>query len=169
MSLSKNIIYDSDGVKKSNFDFHTKQLEIVSLNLGDFNSRLGSNIKLNYNHIWNVFLLESSNQQYGDVFVRHISHYLAFYNDDEWLESFFVQKDLFSIQSVMFNLFYHIKDDVEYFKQNDELNSELNLFLKRFDNSYFPLGILSKEGSLYYSQEVQKIVDKLKSVLYLLD
>jgi hypothetical protein len=169
MSLSKNIIYDSDGVKKSNFNFHTKQLEIVSVNLDDFNSRLGSDIKLNYNHIWNVFLLESSNQQYGSVFVRHISHCLAFHNDKNWEEPFFIQRDLYHIKNTMINLFYHIKDDVEYFKQNDELNSELNLFLKRFDNNYYPLGILSDNGQEYYSQECEKIVDKLKSVLHLLD
>ena len=168
MSVSKNIIYDSEAIKKYEFEFHTKQLEIVSLNLDDFNSRLNSNIKLHYNHIWNAFLLETTDEIYGDVFSRHIFHCLAFHNDNKWSESFFIQKDLFNIQSVMFNLFYHIKDDTEYFKQNKELNSELNLFLKRFDNNYYPLGILSKQGQSYYKEDCQKIVDKLKTILHLL-
>ncbi|KAB5491765.1 MULTISPECIES: hypothetical protein [Flagellimonas] len=169
MKLSQNIIYDSKGVQESNFEFHTKQLEIVSLNLDDFNSRLKSNIKLNYNHKLNVFLLESDNEQYGGVFVRHIAHCLAFYNDDNWVEDSFIIRDLYNIRNTMINLFYHIKYDVDHFKQDDSLNSELRLFIGRFDNEYCPLGILSPNGSQYYKQEVQKIVDELKSVLHFLD
>ena len=168
MSLSKNILYDS-GAVDSNMEFHTKQLEIVSLNLDDFNKRLNSDIKLRYNHIWNAFLLESTNEKYGDVFVRHISHCLAFYNDENWSEEFFIQRDLFNINSTMINLYYHIKDNVDYFKQNEELNSELNLFIKRFDNGYRPLGILSNDGAVYYKKQIEAIVNNLKSVLNLLD
>lgn len=168
MIISKNIIYDSEAIKSSEFNFHTKQLEVVSLNLDDFNTRLKCNIKLHYNHIWNVFLLESTDEVYGDVFSRHISYCLSFFNNENWEEQFFIQKDLFSIRSVMFNLYYHIKDDTQYFKQNEELNYELNLFLKRFDN-YYPLGILSTQGQVFYKEECQKIIDKLKSVLHLLD
>jgi|26BtaG_2_1085354.scaffolds.fasta_scaffold08032_3 hypothetical protein len=168
MSLSKNIIYDSDKIS-SDSDFYTKQLEIVSLNLDDFNKRFNSDILLRYNHNWNTFLLESPNERYGDVFVRHISYCLAFHNDENWSEEVFINRDLINIKSVMFNLYYHIKDDVDYFKQNEDLISELNLFLKRFDNSYSPLGILSNKGSVYYKNELNIIVSKLKSVLHLLD
>jgi hypothetical protein len=168
MEISKNIIYDSEAIKDSEFKFHTKQLEIVSLNLDDFNLRLNSNIKLHYNHIWNVFLLESKNEIYGDVFSRHISHCLAFFNDENWSEGMFIYRDLYNIKNVMINLLYHIKDNVESFKNNDVLMSELNLFLKRFSN-YHPLGILTQSGEAFYKEESQKIVNELNSVLYLLD
>ena len=46
--------------------------------------------------------------------------------------------------------------------------SELNLFLKRFSD-YNPLGILTESGEVFYKEESQKIVNELKSVLYLLD
>jgi len=169
MYISQNIIYDKEAIKTSDYEFHTKQLEIVSLNLDDFNSRLNSNIKLHYNHIWNAFLLESNNEIYGDVFSRHISYCLGFFNDKGLLESSFIQKDLFTIKSVMFNLFFHIRDDFDYFKQSEELKLELHLFLKRFDNNYCPLGILSNEGQIYYKEECKKIVDKIKSILYKLN
>jgi len=168
MTISKNITYDFEAIKKSEFEFYTKQLEIVSLNLDDFNLRLSSDIKLHYNHIWNVFLLESPNEIYGDVFSRHIAHCLAFYNDENWSEEVFIFKDLFHIKNGMINLYYHINDNSENFKNNDELIKELNLFLKRFYN-YYPIGILSKQGERYYQNECQKILDKLKTILHLLD
>lgn len=168
MTISKNITYDSEAIKNSEFNFHTKQLEIVSLNLDNFNSRLKCDIKLHYNHIWNVFLLESKNEKYGDVFSRHISHCLAFFNDKNWSEELFIYRDLYNIKNVMLNLFYHIKDDAENFKKNDILIDELNLFLKRFSN-YHPLGILTNNGEKFYKEESQKIVDELENILHLLD
>ena len=168
MIISKNIIYDSEAVKNSEHNFHTNQLEVVSLNLDDFNSRFNSNIILQYNHIWNVFLLQTKNELYGNIFSRHISYCLAFYNDANWDEVSFISKDLRLIEDVMFNLYYHITQRTESFKMNDELNSELNLFIKRYDN-FFPLGILSKMGEIYYRKELQIIVDKLKSVFIHLD
>lgn len=167
MQVSKNIIYDLEAVKNFQIEFHTEQLEIVSINLDDFNKRLNCNIKLHYNHIWNAFLLESKNEKYGDVFSRHISHCLAFFNDKNWEESLFINKDLKSIYDVMFNLHYHITQRTEYFKMSEDLQSELSLFIKRYDN-FFPLGILSKEGEIFYKAELQKIVDKLQSVLHYL-
>ena len=168
MTISKNIIYDSEAIKNSEFEFHTKQLEIVSLNLDDFNSRLNSNIKLHYNYIWNAFLLESKNEKYGNVFSRHISHCLAFFNDDNWSEEMFIYKDLFQIKNGMINLYYHIKKDPKWFKTDEDFSSELFLFIKRFDN-YYPIGILSKQGERYYQIECQKILDELKTILHLLD
>lgn len=168
MHISKNIVYDSEAIKTSDYEFHTKQLQIVSLNLDDFNLRLNSNIKLHYNHIWNAFLLESTDEVYGDVFSRHIAHCLAFYNDKNWTEDSFIYKDLFHIDNEMINLHYHINKDVEWFKTNEDLCRSLNLFIKRFDN-YYPLGILSTQGQVFYKEECQKIIDKLKSVLHLLD
>lgn len=168
MNISKNIIFDSEAIKNSEFEFYTRQLGIVSLNLDDFNSRLNSDIKIRYNHIWNVFLLESKNEKYGDVFSRHISHCLAFFNDENWSEEMFIYRDLHNIKDVMINLFYQIENDTENFKNNSVLMSELNLFLKRFSN-YCPLGIITSNGEKFYKEEAQKIVDKLKSVLHLLD
>lgn len=168
MSISTNIIYDSEAIKNSQFEFHSKQLEIVSLNLDDFNSRLNSNVKLHYNHIWNAFLLESKNENYGNVFSRHISHCLAFFNDDNWSEEMFIYKDLFHIKNGMINLYYHIKKDPEWFKTDEDFLSELFLFIKRFDN-YHPIGILSNQGERYYQIECQKILEKLQTILYLLD
>lgn len=168
MTISKYIIYDSEAIKNSEFTFYTKQLEVVSLNLDDFNLRLNSNIKLHYNHIWNVFSLESKNEIYGDIFSRHISYCLAFFNDENWSEESFIYRDLYSIKDVMINLFYNIKDNPEAFKTNDVLMKELDLFLKRFSN-YCPLGILTPNGEKFYREESQKIVEDLKTVLHLLD
>lgn len=159
---SKNIIFDKSDLES---DFHKKQIEIASLNLDDFNKRFKSNIIIKYDSNHNLFFLISNYEKYGSVFLRSLSHKLSFFNNQNWSEGEFISDDLSRISYVYKGLFYSIKDNNYKFTKADD--SELHLFITRFD-SYFPLGIISGKGQQHYKETVQRMVDELKSIKYLI-
>lgn len=165
MKISKNIIFEEDILNKEDKDLHSKQIEITSLNLEDFNTRFNSNIILVYNSNYKGFFLNSEDERYGRLFTRHIAHLLAYYNHRKtWNEASFISYDLNLIRYDFEDLYLNIKDLKQDYIENSELVRRLNLFKSRWNN-YHPLGILSKEGEQQYKNELQKILDKLNTLI----
>jgi hypothetical protein len=162
--ISKNIIFDSKILESKNQQFYINQLKITSLNLDDFNKRLNTNIILRYHDALNGFELETQYPKYGNLFVRHLSHYLAFYNNRNWLQPDFISYEYFILKSIHDHFYYSLKEKGKSYQSDIILNEELSIFLHRYDN-YFPLGILDKAGEneyKYYSQDLVNSLKKLK-------
>ena len=165
MKISKNIIFEKEILNQKDKDLHSKQIEITSLNLDDFNMRLNSNIVLVYNYDFRAFFLNSLDEKYGRLFTRHISHLLAYYNHREtWTETSFISYDLNLIKYDFEDLYLSIRDLKASYIYNSELVRRLNLFISRWNN-YSPLGILSKEGEEQYRNELQAMVHNLNKLI----
>ncbi|TBX65200.1 hypothetical protein EZL74_12475 [Flavobacterium silvisoli] len=165
MEISKNIFFEKNILNQEDKNIHSKQIEITSLNLDDFNARLNSNIVLVYNSDYRGFFLNSEDERYGRLFTRHIAHLLTYYNHREtWNETSFISYDLNLIKYDFEDLYLSIKNLNQNYTHNLELVRRLNLFKNRWNN-YYPLGILSKEGEQQYKNELQKMVDKLNKLI----
>lgn len=166
--ISKNIIFESKILESQNREFYKNQLKITSLNLDDFNKRLSTNIILRYHESLNGFELETQYPKYGDLFIRHLSHYLAFFNNKNWIQSDFITYEFFILKLIHDNFYYGLKEKGKDYPYDISFNEELSIFLLRYDN-YFPLGILDKIGENEYKEYAQKLIDSIKKLKLSID
>jgi hypothetical protein len=162
--ISDNIQYDKSIIQSDDSKFYTKQLEIVSLNLDDFNQRFNSDIVLKFDHHYNSFYLVSPNEPYrGDMFIKHISHLLGYYNNREFIEETnFINNDLRIINNVARGFINVILFDNSDYKKSDEFQTDLNNFLTRYEN-YCPLGILTEKGEKHFRNYLTEIYNRVLS------
>lgn len=170
MSISKNIIYNNEDIKFSeNYNFHIEQLEIASLNIEDFNKRLNLDIKLSYSPKFSYFLAVDYSVYYERLFSNYITSLLSYQKGFQNIsEEDFIRIDLQNLNNIMQGFKISIISNKEQVKNSDEILFELKLFLKRYTD-YCPLGILSQQGQEYYKNELNKIVEQLYKVMYMLD
>lgn len=166
MILSQNIQISADFSNSDKADFHNKKLEIATLNLDNYNSKLDNHVcKLLYNVGTCEFEPLIKNDQHTD-FINSQINYFIHWNLQEYslIESYIENivfsnyKEAHSIVSPFLITKTPIGENLGFFIK------KRNLFFLRFKDS-FPLGFLSVEEEFKIKTEANRLSKELEDLI----
>ena len=166
MIFSQNIQISADFSNSDKADFHNKKLEISTLNLDNYNSKLDNHVcKLLYNVGTCEFEPLIKNDQHTDFINSQINYFIN-WNLQEYslIENY--------IKSIVFSNYKDVHSIVTPFLITKiPIGENLGLFIKkrnlfflRFKDS-FPLGFLSVEEEFKIKTEANRLSKELEDLI----
>lgn len=166
MSFSPNIQVSSDFKDSEKVNVHNKNLEIATLNLDNYNSKLDNHVcKLLYNIETFEFEIIDKHDSHSEFINSEINHFCWWKEQDD-IQAY-VKDYTFSVENLHFKRVYEIVSmdisvnrpiDSEYFIE------EKKLFFLRFKDSY-PLGFLSVEQQSEIKTKLNELCSTLENLV----
>ena len=154
--ISKNISFDKELL---NDNKQRKNIEIGSLNLDDYNLRMGANHKLTYN---GKFIRTVDNPNIESILALRFNDYLSIITTEDFFVDHHIQGVRDRKDEIM-NYFEISKRTGKIKKEDyDYTEKSVDLFEREFLN-YSPLGFLSDDGVNTIKNQVNEMVKELKT------
>ena len=168
MIFSQNIQISADFSNSNNVNLHNRKLEIASLNLDAYNSKLDNHVcKLLYNVGTCEFETLVKNDSHTDFIHSQITFFVHWNIQEYSLIDSYIENIVFSNYKEAHSIISPFLITKTPIGQNlDFFIKKRNLFFLRFKDSY-PLGFLSVEEELKIRTEANRLCKELGDLIRL--